>query len=311
MWDPGAKRQQKGAIEMRIFAVLAALAWLALPAAAFAKEAPDIEHHIERTASGYEIVLSDGKEVVKGASYTPLIINGSIVDAEVVIENSRALAPIRVIAESLGGEVGWNEAENKATIKKGETEIEVVIGESSIKVDGVEMEMDVAPIMLDDEAYLPVRHVSESLGAQVTWLSSDRLVEVASGNVLVDQPEDGTVSHEDAIAAFRDLYKRYLPDFKKDFESGLAEEYEYDGPALYRLYANMEFEAANARVTSEISRFYCVNRFLLVDKHTGGMYQRVVVGDKEATVSKIDEESYEGCAWLYYRHLTKILAQNS
>ncbi|MDR1643023.1 MAG: copper amine oxidase N-terminal domain-containing protein [Clostridiales bacterium] len=290
---------------MRIFAVALALAWLAMPVAAYATEAPDIEHHIERTGSGYEIVLPNGIKAVKSAGYTPLIINGSIVDADVIIENGRTLAPIRAIVESLGGEIGWNDSEKKATIKKDGTVIELVIGNASIKVDGVTKETDVAPMLRQGYTYLPVRFVSENLGADVSWLSEEKLVGVVSGNVLVDQAlEEEFISREDAIAAFGELFKKYLPDFKKDFEAELAEEYGYDGPGLYSFYANMEFEAANARVTSEISRFYVLNGFLLFDKYTGNMYQRVVVGDSEATVSKIEQDSYEGCSWIYYRHLT-------
>jgi hypothetical protein len=290
---------------MRVFAsILAALAVAALPVPMLAKEAPDIEHHIERTASGYEIVWPDGTKAVKGQRFTPLIINGSIVDADVIIERGRTLAPVRSIVERLGGELGWDEDEQKVTIKKGKTAIEMVIGSLEMKVDGVLKEMDVAPMIYQGCAYLPIRVLSECLGAEVSWISSGKLVEVVSANVLVDQPgAESAISAEEALAAYGELVKKWLPDFKKAFEPEPAQELGYDGVALYKLYQNIEFESSNARVTSEASRYYTINGFLLFDKRTGDMYQRVVIGSSESTLAKIDQDSFEGCSWLFYRHL--------
>ena len=47
--------------------------------------------------------------------------------------------------------------------------IELEIGSKVIKVDGVLKEMDVAPFIKDGRTFVPLRFVSEALGAEVDW----------------------------------------------------------------------------------------------------------------------------------------------
>jgi len=45
-----------------------------------------------------------------------LYINGSIYNADVIIENDRALVPLRFISERLGAQVAWDDATCKVTV---------------------------------------------------------------------------------------------------------------------------------------------------------------------------------------------------
>ena len=84
------------------------------------------------------------------------------------IEDDRTMVPIRVIAESLGAEVEWNDAEKKVIIK-GETNVELIIGEKSITVNGEKKETDVAAKIIGGRTFLPLRSVTEGLNKTVDW----------------------------------------------------------------------------------------------------------------------------------------------
>ena len=64
---------------------------------------------------------------------TILFINGEIIpEAEVVIDGGKAMLPLRLIAEKLGYEVGWNNKERKVTLVKDDKNLRVAIGGASL-----------------------------------------------------------------------------------------------------------------------------------------------------------------------------------
>ena len=95
-------------------------------------------------------------------------------DSPPVIKNNRTLLPIRAIIESLGGTVSWDATERKVTVSLGSTNIELWIGKSIAKVNGVDTPIDssnpkVVPEIINSRTMLPLRFVAENLGATVEW----------------------------------------------------------------------------------------------------------------------------------------------
>ena len=97
-----------------------------------------------------------------------LDIFGRILDQEpkmglaYIDENNRTLVPIRLVSESLGHRVAWDQEEKKVLI---DDNIYLVIGEKFVVVDGRRLEMDsFARIEADNRTYVPLRFVSEALG---------------------------------------------------------------------------------------------------------------------------------------------------
>jgi len=91
-----------------------------------------------------------------------------------IIKNSRTLLPIRVLIESLGGTVEWDNTQRKVTITLGYNTIELWIGKPIAKVNGVDTPIDstnskVVPEIINGRTYLPLRFISENLGASVDW----------------------------------------------------------------------------------------------------------------------------------------------
>ncbi|MBQ7103240.1 MAG: copper amine oxidase N-terminal domain-containing protein, partial [Anaerotignum sp.] len=90
----------------------------------------------------------------------------------------RTMLPARFVAEALGGVVTWDEAEQKVTIVKDGSVIEIFIGEPFATVDGEPVELDCAAYIENDRTYLPLRFIAENLGAEVVWDAVQRTVTI-------------------------------------------------------------------------------------------------------------------------------------
>ncbi|MCL2060764.1 MAG: S8 family serine peptidase, partial [Oscillospiraceae bacterium] len=84
--------------------------------------------------------------------------------------NDRTMLPIRAIVEETGGSVEWDEAAGKVTISDRENVVEMTIGATRLFVNGIAVDTDVAPVVINDRTMLPIRVVAESLGFEVGWL---------------------------------------------------------------------------------------------------------------------------------------------
>ncbi|NTV89982.1 MAG: hypothetical protein HGA22_06420, partial [Clostridiales bacterium] len=94
----------------------------------------------------------------------------------------RIQIPARVISEKLGCEVLWEEGGEKGTvtIKKADTVIVLEIGSSMALVNGKSIKLDTAPVIRDGSTYIPLRFVSEALGAAVEWDGTRNTVKITS-----------------------------------------------------------------------------------------------------------------------------------
>jgi uncharacterized protein YkwD len=85
------------------------------------------------------------------------------------IENDRTLVPFRAIFEALSIEVGWNDVTKEITGTRGSTVIRLTVGSTNVLRNGWMMQMDVAPMIVNDRTMVPVRFIAESVGAKVDW----------------------------------------------------------------------------------------------------------------------------------------------
>ena len=106
--------------------------------------------------------------VINQTDYT---LNGEVYanDVAPIIKDSRTVLPIKLVASTLGAEVGWNQAEQAVTIANADTTIVIYINETTALVNGEEVELAVPAFIENSRTYLPVRFVSEYLGAEVQW----------------------------------------------------------------------------------------------------------------------------------------------
>ena len=83
-------------------------------------------------------------------------------DVAPLIINSRTMVPIRIVTETLGGSADWNGKAQVVTLNiNGKT--------ITMKIGVVLEKYGVAPLIIDNRTYVPIRFVAEELGATVDW----------------------------------------------------------------------------------------------------------------------------------------------
>ena len=83
-------------------------------------------------------------------------------DVAPVIVDNRTMVPIRVITELLGGTADWNEATKEVTLTIDGKEIKMTVGVVLEKYG-------VAPVIIGDRTFVPIRFVADELGAEIDW----------------------------------------------------------------------------------------------------------------------------------------------
>lgn len=96
------------------------------------------------------------------AESTKTLTGGQIIEG-------RTLLPLRSLFESLGAEVKWNAKTSSVTAEKGNTKIELTINSKTVKVNGTKKTIDVPAKLINSSTMVPVRFISETLGAKVEW----------------------------------------------------------------------------------------------------------------------------------------------
>ncbi len=98
--------------------------------------------------------------------------------------NDRVLVPLRGVLEKIGASVDWNAETQTVLAEKEGMKILLKIGSSNPTVNGRRVHLDVPAMTIDGTTLVPLRFLSESLGADVKWNDQTSTVSVNTG-----QPE--------------------------------------------------------------------------------------------------------------------------
>ncbi|MDR1559057.1 MAG: copper amine oxidase N-terminal domain-containing protein [Clostridiales bacterium] len=111
-------------------------------------------------------------------------LDGSVIsfpDVQPYLDSSnRTQVPIRFVSEALKAKVEWNNPTQTDVISKGDIEIRITVGDKKIIVNGGTVEMDTYARIENDRLFVPLRYVCNALGADVSWDSASRTVEITS-----------------------------------------------------------------------------------------------------------------------------------
>lgn len=102
-------------------------------------------------------------------------VNGCVPPVEV---GGRLLVPLRGVFERLGATVLWEPATQRIVATARGKTIELVVGRRDAAVDGRPVTLDVPPTVVQGRTIVPLRFVSEALGAFVQWQSETRTVQI-------------------------------------------------------------------------------------------------------------------------------------
>jgi len=109
----------------------------------------------------------------KPPTFVSVVMDGKKIwfpDAQAFIdENGRTLVPVRFVAESLGAKVGWESKTQTVPITRDDQSIVLTIDQNVVQVDGKAVTLDTKAILSGGRTFVPLRFVSEVLGAKVDW----------------------------------------------------------------------------------------------------------------------------------------------
>jgi len=109
-------------------------------------------------------------------------------DQPPVVLDGRVLVPLRGIFEQMGATVEWENATRTVLAVRGSTVVELVIGRRSAQVNNRTVPMDVPAMIIGGRTLVPLRFISEAMGATVQWQEDTRTVLIFSSGAPAGQP---------------------------------------------------------------------------------------------------------------------------
>jgi len=101
-----------------------------------------------------------------------------------LLRSGRTFVPIRAVGELLGATVNYASGKVEVTTATAGS-VHLTVGGSSALVNGIATSLDAPPFIVEGTCYVPLRFVSEALGAQVSCDTPCRIVRVTvAGNEL-------------------------------------------------------------------------------------------------------------------------------
>lgn len=118
-----------------------------------------------------------------------IVVNGNNLesDTQPLLQDGTTYVPLRVISEALNAEVGWSNADSTAIVRKDyETSLPIntpehMIENLSLEINGEVIEIEL--IMTNGRILVPLRIISEHLGAEVLWDGTAKTVSISFDEV--------------------------------------------------------------------------------------------------------------------------------
>ena len=130
------------------------------------------------------VIIQPPTTLVLTVGSTTMLVDGRAVtlDCSPIIVAGRTLLPIRPVIEALGGQTLWDAARREVDVTVDMHAIQLWIGNSTARVDGISRQIDtnptVTPVITGGRTMLPLRFVVESVGASVEWDAASRRITI-------------------------------------------------------------------------------------------------------------------------------------
>ncbi|MCD7777908.1 MAG: copper amine oxidase N-terminal domain-containing protein, partial [Clostridiales bacterium] len=143
-----------------------------------------------------------------------LNINGSplTTDVSARIIDGRVMVPVRAIFEAVGAEVQWDPDMKDITGTKGERTVIMRVDSIIERINGVEYEMDVMPVISGGRTLAPARYVAEAFGYSVYWDAETETVDIVGGETA-SESEDSVNSmgiDNELFNNVKDVFEGYI-----------------------------------------------------------------------------------------------------
>lgn len=112
-----------------------------------------------------------------------VMINGKLqtLDQPPILKGNRTMVPLRGIFESLGAEVYFDQKTGHITVTKEKLKIILKINSKSVDYNGKIKTIDVPAFTENNRTMVPLRFISEAIGADVKWDGKQNTVFINTG----------------------------------------------------------------------------------------------------------------------------------
>jgi hypothetical protein len=131
-----------------------------------------IETLLIKKVNEKKITLQIGSNLASVGSET---IN---LEAPPFIEKGFTLVPLRFISEAFGASVDWNDSLKVITINYRTLTIQLQVGSNVVLVGTEFKKLDVPPKIVSSRTFVPIRFISETFGAKVSWDGTTKTVTI-------------------------------------------------------------------------------------------------------------------------------------
>ncbi len=95
-----------------------------------------------------------------------------------LVRGKTILIPLRSMFEQMGATVSYNASTKTVDVSKPGADVQVTVGKPEVVLNGETRPLDVPPMIYKGSVVVPVRVISEAMGAYVLWVPDKRLVVV-------------------------------------------------------------------------------------------------------------------------------------
>ena len=177
-----------------------------------------------------------------------ITVNGTAIDSQAVISNGRTLVPVRGVFEKLGFAVNWNNDTKTANFKGAGYSIDIKSGDAGFYCLNTKtgennyIKPDVPQQIIDGHFYIPLRAVSEAIGAQVNWDADTKTAQIVKQSNAVSLIQLQGPQKGDTVATMHTnmgdisvrLFPQYAPKAVENFVTHAKNGY-YNGLTFHRV----------------------------------------------------------------------------
>lgn len=198
-------------------------------------------------------------------------IDGEELDTSVEPQmmDARTFVPIRVIAEKWGAVVGWHQEREQVRIAKDDQKIDLYIHEQEAYVNGEVVVSDAAPIVIKGTTLIPLRFVSELLGAKVDYDAKSRSVMVNLPEQDPDEMDEPTEEEPDVGESSEDDSVEQELETEDEADEDSEIERPTDKPTIHDLRIEDDQLVLQANEALDPTVFYLKNPDRIVMDITG------------------------------------------
>ena len=123
---------------------------------------------------------------LKDIPFTMAKVDPGNINIKPYIKNNRTMLPLRFVGEMLGADVLYQEHNKGITMSKNGLLVKLNVDSTSVQVNNRFIQMDTPPEIIEGRTFVPIRAVAEAFGAEVTFFSQQRRIEIKQDNKIIE-----------------------------------------------------------------------------------------------------------------------------